>query len=186
MPDGPLRVLTVCTANICRSPVAERVFQRQFDRAGVHAVVRSAGTHGGELAIAPEVVKAAAEIGIDLSDHRSRRLSAAIVRSADLIVAMNREHLRAVVELDSSSWPVTFTLKELYRRSKLLDAASMSIEDWIIRMNVGRRITDLLGNSTDDDLDDPYGGTYAGYQNMVAEVNRIVTVHPLQGRPGLY
>lgn len=173
-------MLTVCTANICRSPVAERVFQREFDRAGVRAVVRSAGTSGGRLTVAPEVVKAAAEVGIDLSSHKSRLLTEDVARSADLIVAMTREHLRAVVDLDPSSWPVAFTLKELSRRSNELPADSLTVSEWIESLGAGRRAMDLLGESVEDDLADPYGGPYEGYRTMVAEVQRLSTTRPLR------
>lgn len=179
MTSATLRVLTVCTANICRSPVAERLLQREFDEARLPAIVRSAGTRGGELEIVPEVVRAASEFGIDLSAHKSRLLTGPIVRSADLIIAMSREHLRVVIDLDPSAWPVTFTIKEIARRSELLLVGSLTMSEWLAKLNSGRKVTDLLGDSPVDDLFDPYGGSYADYRRMVAEIYELTTVHPV-------
>lgn len=179
MAPTALKVLTVCTANICRSPVAEAVFRREFALAGISAVVRSAGTHGGVMNVAPEVVRAGAEIGIDVSSHQSRLLTGGIVRSADLIVTMTREHLRHVVDLDPDSFLVTFTLKEIARRSVPFVPRSLTFDEWVLALNEHRLAIDLLGASDEDDLADPYGGSYSGYQAMVAEVDRLVTVRAL-------
>lgn len=179
----PIRVLTVCTANICRSPVAERVFQRAFDRAGIPAIVRSAGTHGGELAITSEVIDAAQRIGIDVTNHQSRLLTTAMVRSADLIVTMTREHLMAVLELDLDAWPAAYTLRELDRRSADLPPRSVDLDGWLHHLMAGRQTSDLLGTDHDDDIIDPFGGPFRGYVEMVHEVERLANIRPLRRPP---
>jgi protein-tyrosine-phosphatase len=56
--------------------------------------VRSAGTHGlyGNRA-EPHAVRAAAERGADISGHQARILNAAMIRSADLVLAMEQFHI---------------------------------------------------------------------------------------------
>jgi len=90
-----LTLLVVCSGNICRSPmVAEILRHRAGERGLDHLVVESAGTLGlsGQPA-SPEAVAALAEIGIDLSHHRSRGLAAADLQRASLVLVMTRGHL---------------------------------------------------------------------------------------------
>ncbi len=92
-----MRVVVVCTGNICRSPTAEGVLRRQLEQAGLaeRVVVDSAGTyagHGGE-APDPRAQEAARRRGYDLSDLRARGLVPEDAE-ADLVLAMDRGHLR--------------------------------------------------------------------------------------------
>ena len=93
-----MRVLFVCSGNICRSPMAEAIFNHLADRAGrsdLHAV--SAGTLGivGRPA-AEEAILSLAERHIDLRDHRSSALDATAMASADVVVAMESAHLEFI------------------------------------------------------------------------------------------
>jgi protein-tyrosine phosphatase len=91
----------VCTGNICRSPMAEGLLHHLLP-SHLKAVVsvRSAGTHGlyGNRA-EPFAVRAAAAYGADISGHRARMLDAGMIRSADLVLAMEREHLEGINNL---------------------------------------------------------------------------------------
>jgi len=94
-------ILMVCTGNICRSPMAEGLLrQRLPDDLKPLVDVRSAGTHGlhGNHA-EPLAVKAAAAHGADISGHRARILDAPMVRSTDLILAMEKYHLNKINDL---------------------------------------------------------------------------------------
>jgi protein-tyrosine phosphatase len=95
-----MRVLFVCTGNICRSPAAEGVFRRLLDQDGLsHRVtVDSAGTGDWHLGEPPDprAQAAARRRGIDISGMRARRLAASDFRRSDLMLAMDRGHLRAL------------------------------------------------------------------------------------------
>ena len=90
-----MKILFVCSGNICRSPMAAAYFRHRAARADLsHIVVDSAGTLGIDGAEAsPEALEAMAEIGIDLSGHRSRGITDGDIRTADLIVVMALHHL---------------------------------------------------------------------------------------------
>jgi arsenate reductase len=78
------RALFVCLHNAGRSQMSEALFART---AGGHHQARSAGTAPGER-VHPEVVAAMAELGIDLSARRPRRLTRADAEWADVVVTM--------------------------------------------------------------------------------------------------
>ncbi len=105
-PSGGL--LVVCTANVCRSPLAERVLQQRLGDA-VH--VRSAGVRAMEGA--PMCAVSAHELpeGAD-PQHVARQVDGAAVRSAQLVVAMEREQRGALVREAPGSQATVFTLRE--------------------------------------------------------------------------
>jgi len=88
---GVRRVLFVCHGNICRSPFAAHAAARKLEARGHQGfVVTSAGFIGpGGRPSPPEALAAAAALGVDLTRHRSRLLTPAIVREAELIVVMD-------------------------------------------------------------------------------------------------
>ena len=77
------KVLFVCVANSGRSVMAERLFRQA---AGGRHEARSAGSAPGP-AVHPQVLEVLAEIGIDASNHRPRRLDQKAIEWADVIVA---------------------------------------------------------------------------------------------------
>jgi len=84
---APRSILVVCHGNICRSPFAAALLQRALGPAGIR--VHSAGFIGPNRPSPPEAVTAAARYGVNLSDHRSRVLTADLVRSTDLVAVMD-------------------------------------------------------------------------------------------------
>ena len=91
-----IKVLFVCTGNICRSPTAEGVFRHMAAAAGLHDQVEadSAGTHGYHIGEPPDprTMRAAAARGFDLSTLRARKVTRADFQNFDLILAMDQEH----------------------------------------------------------------------------------------------
>ena len=94
-----MRILFVCTGNICRSPFAEALARDLDDRVDVE--FSSAGTSAidGTPATATGVA-VAAELGIDMRSHRARSLTAEVLGRSDLVYGMEQEHLRPVLALD--------------------------------------------------------------------------------------
>ncbi len=110
-----MRVLFVCTGNICRSALALAVLRAMAREKGVEGLeLRSAGVAALEGSEVPRVVVKAGEIlGVDLSGHRARLLSREDVAWADLVVTMEDSQARQVVALAPEAAPKTFTLKAL-------------------------------------------------------------------------
>jgi protein-tyrosine phosphatase len=98
----PVRVVFVCLGNICRSPIAERVAERAAAEAGMTGVeFSSAGTISEDYddPMDRRAVAVLKEHGYRYADHRARRVTAAQIELADLVVAMENVHLRSVLEL---------------------------------------------------------------------------------------
>ncbi len=96
---SPHRLLFVCTANICRSPMAEELARLYADDRGWMVEARSAGTHAREGdAAAPNSQKAIREVGGDLSAHRSQPVTAELVAWADRILVMELRHAQNIRE----------------------------------------------------------------------------------------
>ncbi len=95
-----IRVLFVCTGNICRSPTAEGVFRALADAEGLGEAIAadSAGTHGYHVGDAPDTraQAAAARRGIDLSGQRSRLFGAGDFETFDYVLAMDRMNYRTL------------------------------------------------------------------------------------------
>jgi protein-tyrosine phosphatase len=90
-----VRVLLVCTGNVCRSPMAEGLLRKLLRDNGQHGgvVVESAGTYAVTGAPASsDGIDVAAEMGVDLRGHIARAISGRLVGRADLILAMEPEH----------------------------------------------------------------------------------------------
>jgi protein-tyrosine phosphatase len=92
-----IRVLFVCTGNICRSPTAEGVFRHKVREAGLEGRIGwdSAGTHGYHVGEAPDsrALRAARRRGIDLADLRARRIQTRDFHDFDYVLAMDDGHL---------------------------------------------------------------------------------------------
>ena len=93
-----MRVLFVCDGNICRSPLAEAYLRHRAAERGLgHVVVESAGLLGIKGApAAPYSIEVGREAGLDLTRHRSRGVTAADMRTADLVVAMTLRQLETL------------------------------------------------------------------------------------------
>ena len=97
------RVLFVCFGNICRSPTAEGVLRHMFATTvpPLDVEIDSAGTVSHPIGSPPDPRSqlAAMRRGIDLSGLRARQVTAADLDRFDLILAMDRNNLRAVKSL---------------------------------------------------------------------------------------
>jgi protein-tyrosine-phosphatase len=172
--DRDLLVLVVCSANQCRSPFGAAALGDAFARRGWNVAVMSSGTNAfaGAPATKPTIDEARRR-GLDLTGHRSAPLDPVIAAEvADLVLGMERAHVREVVARDPRAWPHTFTLKELARRGQAVGPrrADEPVATWLARVGADRRPLDLLGASPDDDVADPTGSLTTDHTAMADDV----------------
>lgn len=91
-------ILFVCTGNICRSPTAEGVLRHLAKEQGMELRIESAGLGDWHIGQPPDerALHHARSRGYDLSAQRARQVRPADFEDFDMILAMDRGHLRAL------------------------------------------------------------------------------------------
>jgi len=137
-------ILFICTGNVCRSPMAEALFQRAAAGRGEFRVFSAGlGAVDGQPPTAHSVA-AMRELGIDISQQHSRMLTADLVRQADYIFGMTHSHVDAIALLYPPAAEKTFLLREF----------DDTLEEF------------------EKDISDPIGGTYEVYENCRDQIEQ--------------
>lgn len=96
--SNPFRIITVCTGNICRSPMAEFMLAAAAADAGLDVAVDSAGTSAWEIGnpIDPRAKDELARHGIAATGHTARKFNPSWFADRDLILALDTDHYDAL------------------------------------------------------------------------------------------
>ncbi|MEM8904386.1 MAG: hypothetical protein AAGA17_09240 [Actinomycetota bacterium] len=165
-PAGHL--LVVCTANICRSPMAETMLRAELAKRGRTIDVRSAGfRRGGEL-IDRGAAKALARRDLDPGDHRSTMIDRELIEGAFLILTMTARHVLHVIEMDQSAADRTFMLREFV---DLAEAAGgldpdRPISEITTELDTARDRSVMTAVDTPFDVQDPHGRRRRIYERV--------------------
>ena len=150
----PYRVLTVCTGNICRSPIAEVVLRDRFEAAGLgdRVVVDSAGVSDEEEGnpIDPRAARVLQEAGYAAPRRRARQANAADLAEDGLLLAMTAQHarrLRTLAADDDEAGRI-----RMYRSS---DPAAPSLD---------------VADESDLDVRDPWYGGLDDFRSTLEQV----------------
>lgn len=143
------RILAICTANICRSPMVEILLRRRLDPE--HFEVASAGVQGWrEAPVDSMVVLELERLGATADGFASRRLDDHMVDDADLILTATREQRSEVLSRYPGALRRAFTLREF--AALVEDMIGVSSPAEMVEAAYRRR-----GEAGDDlDLPDPF------------------------------
>ena len=146
----------MCTANICRSPMAEAIFNALVSDANMTHEATSAGVAAlvGEP-IAPGARAVLDEAGVHAGEHRARQVDRAMLEEADLVLAMTPLHVAALHHLAGGPSEKIRTLP-----------------------GYAKDVPDAEG------IADPYGMPISAYRASAREIFGYVdrVVHKLQGQ----
>ncbi|MFC3502275.1 low molecular weight phosphatase family protein [Micromonospora krabiensis] len=168
------RVLFVCHANLCRSPMAEYLARRLLADRPVE--VSSAGTDAMEgLPMHPYAADVAAETGADPTDFRSRRLRPEHLVGATLVLTATRRQRSVCTALAPAVLHRTFTLRQFGRLADAAEPPADPAGDPLrAAVEAAARARGRLQPATPgaDDLRDPIGGTAADFRRCAEEIER--------------
>lgn len=151
-----MRFLFVCTANVCRSPMASALFAKAAHVYGAaNALSASAGFLEGHRPVHPSVIELLDERGIDMSRKESRMLTGDVVDMADLILTMTSDHARRVVSQFPESAGDVYTLRHF---STLVTPRprGVSTREWLDGLDQ-KNNRSYIGNDEIFDIPDPIG-----------------------------
>lgn len=172
------RVLTVCTGNLYRSPVAECLLRQRLAPLLEAIHVSSAGT-----AAAPGVPvegTAASLLGtaVDLPGTVTRRLTAGLVESADLVLGAATEHREAAVRLSPvRALSRAFSLREFARLVRAEDAAGLvdpAVRLTALVKGAAARRGSAGEDVSDDDVNDPLGASPSEVRDVFRRIEESV------------
>ncbi|OIH95879.1 hypothetical protein BIU92_04420 [Curtobacterium sp. MCBA15_003] len=175
-----VRVLFVCSGNICRSPLGEQVLTARLGPDAPAFRVGSAGTIADDGAAMDAAAAAqSARLGGEPSGHGSRYLTAAIVDDTDLVLTAERSHRQAVVSLVPRAARRTFTVKQFARVLDGLEPGDLAdvhtAEALVERVARLRGTVPPPADPADDDVDDPYRRSEATHARVADELDAAVT-----------
>ncbi|GAA4604530.1 protein-tyrosine-phosphatase [Actinoallomurus liliacearum] len=178
-------LLFVCTANICRSPIAAELTRLKIRTTGrsdgSRLAVSSAGTRGRDgAAMDPRAVALLRSLGGDTAGFSARAVTAAVAATADLVLTAERRHLEAVVACRPASHSRVFTILEFARLVDRLDAGRLTgtcvVSRAVSLVREAARTRGLTppGAAGADDIPDPYQRSDGEYRACATAIDRAL------------
>lgn len=188
--NQPLRVIVVCTGNLCRSPTAEQLLEARLP-GNAEVRITSAGTLASNGEPMHETsAQWSRRLGGDPTHHRATYLTARVLAPVDLAFGLAREHRRAIVELRPGLIKSAFTLTEFARLAAAIpdDELAAAVATVDPRRNPADRLRAVLplfararrllppsADETIDDVIDPIGRAPQFFEQSARQIDRAVT-----------
>ena len=152
--------------------MGEALLRAHLDAEGVFANVHSAGTMSWSASPPREAVLAMHELGVDISSHQSRALTAELVEAADVVLGMTRDHVGRVLALVPSASDKAFLVGELVRLGEVAGPRQdgETPAAWVRRVGKTRPDARVPGRAGDEVVD-PYGDTLEVYRATAARLD---------------
>lgn len=161
----------MCTWNRTRSVLMQGLLEHRARQAGLDLVIRSCGTQADDQPPIDETVARLAAIGIDVRTHRSRPVTASVVREADLVLTAEQQHVVTISTLVPGAFDRTFTLPEFVELADRREGREIGA--WLAAANHHRpRSVDYLDSDVDE-LRDPTGRPAAIWDDSLEEIDRL-------------
>jgi sulfate adenylyltransferase len=165
--DAPLKVLFVCTANICRSPYMELTARRLLpDETDI--VFSSAGTRGFDAAEMDAEMAARLGGGTGSDGFRSRPLTRELLEDADLVLTAEASHRAFILDEQPGLFRKVFTLGQAAAALRRLGSA-------LPREELLSRLAQARGNADAElDVADPYRRGPEAAAETAAKIDRLL------------
>jgi sulfate adenylyltransferase len=174
--EAPLKVLFVCTANICRSPYMELAARRLVEQTGGELDISSAGTHGFTDREMDDLMAAALTdaTGASSAGFRSRPLTRDLVAEADLVITAEATHRSFILDDDPGAFRKVFTLGQLAESIGELDAG---LEERLDRAALLQALGERRGTASPElDVADPYRRGTQAAQRAAEHIDSLLRV----------
>ncbi|MBF6330039.1 low molecular weight phosphatase family protein [Nocardia transvalensis] len=175
-----MHVLFVCTGNVCRSVIAERLTRALAAEHGLaDLTAESAGTRAlVGFGVEPLAAQTITGLGADAGNFKARKLKPEMIERADLMLAMTEQIRDEIVKLVPAAASRAFTLLEAHRIAKCSGART------IAEMDRARNDLALVGR---ENIADPVGLSaekYCEVGDRIAEalVPLLLALHIHEGQ----
>ena len=169
MVDQPLHVLLVCTANVCRSPLAEAVLAEDAARAGFDLIVSSAGLDDERRPVHPTIVTLLAERGLRPRKPYSDPVTGECVDRADLVLTMTGAHAIEVAGRHRNATRRVFTFDHAVQ--VVPPVVDRSRADWEAQVTTTPRRYPQQPGAVD--VPDPINGTEALFRAVAGQIDDL-------------
>ncbi|MGB0114705.1 MAG: hypothetical protein WBP59_15915 [Ilumatobacteraceae bacterium] len=171
-------MLTVCSHNRTRSVMMAAMIESMLtDRLGAGStLVRSSGFGPEGIPAIDDAVDAMRRRGLDVSAHRSRSTTAALVDGADVIITAERAHVVKIAALSPSAFTRAMTLPEFLDRvaDAPLGQTPTSVRDWVASLTDDRTAGAYLREPVPE-VADPTGTMPRAFEAAVVAIERQCT-----------